>query len=167
MSAEERLHPRAQAKIHVEFHFGSTMGVGTTNDVSEGGLFLETTTLADPGTRIYMRMHLPGAATEHSLKVIGVVRRRVDGTEEGHGPGMGIRFEVAYRRAREALGGFMEDLIRDPDAPRESVYGPEGAPPPPAPSLRGAEPIVSSGASPWLWVFGLAMVTLAVLRLLL
>ncbi|MBM4356702.1 MAG: PilZ domain-containing protein [Deltaproteobacteria bacterium] len=164
MSAEDRQHPRAHAKIRVEFHFGATVGVGHTNDVSEGGLFLETTTLADPGTRIYMRMYLPGAPAESSLKVIGIVRRRIDATEEDHGPGMGIRFEVAYRRAREILGGFMRGLIEAPDAVHDIPQG-DGPVPPAAPSLRGVEAPPSNGASLWLWAFGVAMVTLALLRL--
>lgn len=166
MSAKDRLHPRAQAKIGVEFHFGSTVGVGFTNDVSEGGLFLESETLADPGTRVYMRLRLPGSAPESTLKVIGIVRRRVDVPDGADARGMGIRFEVAYRHARETLGGFMHEIIRDPELGLHTAPAPIDSERPPAPSLSGVEPTPPTPASAWIWGVGFVMLLVALLLFL-
>ncbi len=106
---EARAHPRAPARVRVEYHFGSTMGVGHTNDISEGGLFLHCDDVAEAGTRIYMELYLPGRQNPEALKIIGMVKRTQEDT------GMGIHFEVAYARTRQLLQDFMQDLLDDDD----------------------------------------------------
>jgi hypothetical protein len=117
---EARAHPRARARIKVEFHYGSTTGVGHTMDISEGGIFLNCKRIAQTGTRIYLRLHLPGSQAGEPLKVIGLVTRAVQpksvGGGEDDGGGMGIHFEVAYARTREALGEFIEALLSNAGA---------------------------------------------------
>jgi hypothetical protein len=109
-SAESRQHPRARARIKVEYHFGSTTGVGHTNDISEGGIFLTCSPIAPVGTRIYLRLHLPGSQAGEPLKIIGMVTRSVEKGPQRES-GMGVHFEVAYSRTRESLGGFVDDLL--------------------------------------------------------
>jgi hypothetical protein len=101
---DAREHPRASAKIRVEYQFGSTSGVGHTIDVSEGGLFLSCSDIAEAGTRIYLRLYLPGSGADNPLKIIGEVRH-------SETSGMGIHFEVAYSRTREALARFLHNVF--------------------------------------------------------
>jgi hypothetical protein len=106
-SVDARVHPRARAHIRVEYHFGNTAGVGSTNDISEGGLFMRCDHSAEPGTRVYLRLYLPGSMDGEALKIIGMVKRRRSGAE----PGMGIHFEIAYSKTREQLGDFMRGVL--------------------------------------------------------
>jgi len=164
VSIEARQHPRARAKIRVEFHFGATTGVGTTNDVSEGGLFLETDTIAPEGSRIYLRLHVPGGSATEPLRMIGVVRRQRESLTGQEPHGMGIRFEVAYARARESLGGFIEEALVDPATVRDSTFDE------PRPTDEGSGPLslepATATASIWLWGAVLAALVLAIARLL-
>ncbi len=116
--AEGRQHPRAQARIKVEYHFGSSTGVGYTNDISEGGIYLASSPIAPIGTRIYLRMHLPGSHAGEPLKIIGLGTRAIDSAEGKIKPGMGIHFEVAYARTRESLGDFIDSLLAIGQDPR-------------------------------------------------
>lgn len=167
MSAEARQHPRARAKILVEFHHGSTTGLGQTNDVSEGGMFLETDTLAPVGTRVYLRLRIPGEDGETTSSMIGVVRRVEPEGRDGGPRGMGIRFEVAYAKARLSLGGFVGEALTDPDAAqvRLSALPPAPGSEEPAPSSEALPPGGGTGA--WWWALGIAMVLAAALRVLL
>jgi hypothetical protein len=122
---DAREHPRASARIKVEYNFGSTTGVGHTLDISEGGLFLSCHRIAQPGTRVYLRLYLPGSALGDPLKVIGVVvRAREPFASSGKNPadeGMGIHFEVAYARTREALNDFVQNLLLHPDLGGQNI----------------------------------------------
>lgn len=118
---EARAHRRARARVRVEYHFGGTIGVGFTNDISEGGLFLHCEEIAPPGTRVYMELYLPGRRHPEALKIIGMVKRASDRA------GMGIRFEVAYARTRQLLHDFMHDLLDDEEIMSKRPYAPEGA----------------------------------------
>lgn len=161
MSVDARLHPRARAAIRVEFQFGGTRAEGVTNDVSEGGIYLETDVAAEPGTRIYLRLFLPGDESAPPLEMVGVVRRRSERPSEHGAVGLGVRFEIAHARARVALGEFIAAITRDPSAPRESML-------PARPALESSpdERAPSEGsAGIWVWGLGLALVVLAVLRL--
>jgi len=128
---DAREHPRASARIKVEYNFGSTTGVGHTTDISEGGLFLCCRRIAQPGTRVYLRLHLPGSMTGEPLKVIGVVvRSRQPFSMAGGDPskeGMGIHFEVAYAKTREALNDFVNNLLLHPDLGGQNIQMVPGA----------------------------------------
>jgi len=111
---ESRAHPRAKAHIKVEYHFGTTTGIGHSDDISEGGLLLSCDHPAEPGTRVYLRLHLPGSQSADPLKLIGVVTRSMPRTgmeDADAGPAMAVAFQVAYSRTREQLHGFMEMLF--------------------------------------------------------
>jgi hypothetical protein len=131
---DAREHPRAKARIKVEYHFGSTTGAGHTADISEGGMFLACADTAQQGARVYLRIYLPGSQAGDPLKIIGVVTRADRPVVSGATPakrrqGMGIHFEVAYSRTRESLSDFMRTLLIHPDAlgEIERLAGPETA----------------------------------------
>ena len=132
---EARAHPRARAHIKVEYHFGGTTGVGHSHDISEGGIFLFCDRVARPGTRVYLRLHLPGSRAGDPLKIIGLVKRAVDpfrvGSDQGTPSGMGVEFEVAYARTREQLADFVETLLsagqQDPPPAIQEIGGAYGA----------------------------------------
>lgn len=112
---DARAHPRARAQIEVEYRFGGTTGVGHSTDISEGGIFLHCDRVARAGSRVYLRLHLPGSRAGHPLAIVGVVKRtREPLTVAGNPapqPGMGIEFEVAYARTRVQLADFVETML--------------------------------------------------------
>ena len=112
---ESRAHPRAKAHIKVEYHFGTTTGIGHTDDISEGGLLLSCDHPASPGARVYLRLHLPGSESADPLKLIGVVTRSTPRAGADSGPAMAIAFQVAYSRTRDQLHEFMEMLFEGSD----------------------------------------------------
>ncbi|MEZ4444856.1 MAG: PilZ domain-containing protein [Polyangiaceae bacterium] len=112
--ADSRVHPRAKAQIKVEYHYGTTTGIGHSDDISEGGLFLLCDRPAAKGTRIYLRLHLPGSRSGDPLKLIGVVTRatgRIGLVESDPHMGMAIKFQVAYSRTKQELHDFMDLLL--------------------------------------------------------
>jgi len=152
---EARAHPRAPARVRVEYQFGSTIGVGHTNDISEGGLFLHCDDIATPGTRIYMELYLPGRQHPDALKIIGMVKRVEEGT------GMGIHFEVAYARTRQLLHDFMHDLLDDEEGASKRTHAPDVAVES-AVSEAGPTGMTWSGTSQLLIRFLLASVVVAI-----
>jgi hypothetical protein len=123
MPGEAREHPRAMARVKVEYHFGTTTNLGHTSDLSEGGMFLACRDVAPPGTRVYLRLFMPGSHAGEPLKIIGFVTRAVNAGETG----MGIHFEVAYARTREQLADFLANLraAAAPPAPIKALSGGE------------------------------------------
>jgi hypothetical protein len=116
---ESRAHPRAQAQIKVEYHHGTTTGVGYTDNISEGGIYLMCDHPASPGTRVYLRLHLPGSDTGDPVKLIGVATRSTyqEGVHDPDtSPGMAISFEVAYSRTKEQLHDFMAMIFDEASA---------------------------------------------------
>jgi uncharacterized protein (TIGR02266 family) len=109
--AEAREHPRAPAKIRVDYQYGNVTGVGHTHDISQGGIFLTCQRVAPAGTRVYLRLHLPGSRGGEPLKIIGLVTRSVAPEANPSAAGMGVHFEVAYARTRDSLGDFVDDLL--------------------------------------------------------
>ncbi len=152
---EARAHPRAPARVRVEYHFGSTIGVGYTNDISEGGLFLHCDDFATPGTRIYMELYLPGRLHPEALKIIGMVKRVQNEA------GMGIHFEVAYARTRQLLQDFMHDLLDDERGMARRTHAPE-VPVESAEAEIEATGVTWSGTSQLLIRFLLASVVVAI-----
>lgn len=109
----------------MEYHFGKQTGVGYSRNLSESGVFIECAEPAAAGQRIYMRLYLPEKPA-YALKIIGLVKRVEPASSDT--PGMGIQFEVAYAKTRDALLAFIEETIafgqsRQPIADHE--YHPE------------------------------------------
>lgn len=111
---ESRAHPRAKAQIKVEYHHGTTTGIGHSDDISEGGIYLSCNQPAAPGTRVYLRLHLPSSPSGDPLKLIGVVTRSTNQRtmpDVDSSPGMAIAFQVAYARTKDQLHDFMQMLL--------------------------------------------------------
>jgi hypothetical protein len=110
----------------VEYSYGATVGAGFTTDISEGGTFVLCGKIAQPGVRIYLRIHLPGSRAGDPLKIIGTVARSTErfGMVHDARQGMGIQFEEAYAGTRETLHEFMQNLLVHPGAEEiEAVPG--------------------------------------------
>lgn len=131
------------------------MGVGHTNDISEGGLFLHCDDVAEPGTRIYMELYLPGRRNPEALKIIGMVKRTRQDT------GMGIHFEVAYARTRQLLQDFMQDLLDHEEGISMRTFAPQVAVES-AEAEGGTTGVTWSGTSQLLIRFLLAAVVVAI-----
>jgi hypothetical protein len=100
-------------------------GVGYSCNLSESGVFIECGDPAPLGKRVYMRLYLPHKSG-HPLKIIGLVKRVAPSGSDK--TGMGIQFEVAYARTREALLEFIEEILAFGQAAlpeRDDNYRPE------------------------------------------
>lgn len=84
---------------------------GLTNDISEGGLFVATVALMDPGSEITLAFTLPDGGDP--IEVTGIVRwvRDFDGGRDAP-PGYGVQFNDLPAAARDRISAFVRR--RDP-----------------------------------------------------
>jgi uncharacterized protein (TIGR02266 family) len=107
-SAEQRRH--ARKAVNVEFRGKDAGGEGELSlvgaDLSQGGTFLRSDVLLEPGETLSLEFHLPGASTSLKAQVrVAWVRRFPDAEAPA---GMGIEFlampEADRRLLETALG---------------------------------------------------------------
>ena len=85
---------RVPTHLKVRFTRGSTIDVSSTQEISEGGLFLITCRPLAPGTPLHLE----------------IVRR----TDDGDGPaGMGIRFNHPDEEQQAAIGTLVERALSE------------------------------------------------------
>ncbi len=110
--ADRRIEARLPANVSAEFKVAGRVGRALTVDISEGGLFLNTSEKAELGERLFLRL-LPGPG-EPEIRVVGAVRRVVK-PGEGPLPGLGIQFETLFSPNKEKLERFLADLLGEKD----------------------------------------------------
>ena len=69
--AEKRTLKRIRRRLSLRFGVDKPVRLAFTEDVTEGGLFIKTTNLYPPGTRVYIEHILPD---ESRVKVTGCIR---------------------------------------------------------------------------------------------
>ena len=108
---------RVRVQVGVDLHTQSNFFVGTSLNLSEGGLFVATRSEVPVGSEVDLGFTLPGGAT---LQVRGVVRwrRAADERTPLATSGVGIQFVDASEQALAEVRAFIEQ--RDP-----LVYGEE------------------------------------------
>ena len=92
-------------------------------DLSQTGVFIETSNLLPVGTSVRLKFKVSGAAQRHSVTAEGRVARQMTTDEaaaQGLSPGLGIRFEWVPA-GDMALFHFISDRLRVIRAPRPSV----------------------------------------------
>ena len=94
-----RSSPRVVLGIPVSYRFGNTIAAALTLNISTGGLAIRTTSPLDPGTRLKVRLRLPGTKNEmHVDARVAWVDRRV---------GMGLQFNRVDAADRKAIEEFV------------------------------------------------------------
>jgi uncharacterized protein (TIGR02266 family) len=102
----KRMHERLPTHLHVEMVAGdvSAKTTGPSMNLSEGGIFLATTSLLEVGTQLQLYL----ASSERTVEVQGVVAwTRSEGTDEGP-PGMGVRFTEMENSQRSHIEQILD-----------------------------------------------------------
>ena len=93
--SEKRQHPRRQVEAEISFQVDSGDRTSAScRDVSIGGMFIETTTVAPYGANVRLFLRLPGLKDE---AVVDAIVRWVKPT------GMGVQFQRMGARETHAL----------------------------------------------------------------
>lgn len=105
-AVNNRIHPRAQLKVQVDFESDHNFFTGFSSDISEGGLFVATVNIQPLGSPVEVAFALPSG---EQVMARGRVRwvREADARGHSEQPGMGIQFEALSEDAREAVQQFI------------------------------------------------------------
>lgn len=107
---QKRKHPRANAYLCIDLCSEHNFWTGLTMNISEGGVFVATHVLLDPGTVVSMHLVLPQAR----ILTLGEVRWRREYTgDDDVPPGMGIQFVKLDPTSLKAVRDFVTK-IREP-----------------------------------------------------
>jgi uncharacterized protein (TIGR02266 family) len=102
---------RVPTHLKVRFTRGSTIDITSTQEISEGGLFLITCRPLAPGTPLHLEIDTGSAAAP--IEVEGTVAW-VRSSEDESGPsGMGIRFNYPDEETQAAIGTLVERALSD------------------------------------------------------
>ncbi len=102
---------RVPTHLKVRFTRGSTIDVSSTQEISEGGLFLITRRPLAPGTPLHLE--IDDGDLEAPIEVEGTVTwfRRTD--DEDGPAGMGIRFDHPDEEKQAAIGTLVERALSE------------------------------------------------------
>jgi uncharacterized protein (TIGR02266 family) len=102
---------RVPTHLKVRFTRGSTIDISSTQEISEGGLFLITRHPLAPGTPLHLEIDTGSAAAP--IEVEGTVAW-VRSSEDESGPsGMGVRFNYPDEETQAAIGTLVERALSD------------------------------------------------------
>ena len=105
MKIEKRRNPRTLIKIQVDYASEGAYLYDYSRDLSEGGIFIQTTNPKNIGDRIQLKFILPELLEE--IKALGEVAWVNQKDVEGLTPGMGVRF-INLDKEKSAL---IQDVI--------------------------------------------------------
>ena len=103
---EQRAETRIPIRILVEYERLDDFLADYTANVSLGGMFIQTPSPLDVGTRFRLRLRIPGRA--RPVETYGEVRWRVR-TDDGPTAGMGIAFDVLMPGDLRAVEHWLRD----------------------------------------------------------
>jgi uncharacterized protein (TIGR02266 family) len=110
ISLRERMEGRIPVSLKVEFRARSKDHVAYTKDLSPHGAFIKSPQPLPVGTRLKLKIHLPGERAALSLD--GEVMRAVRPAAGSHLlPGIGVRFLDASPEARRALQELIDERL--------------------------------------------------------
>lgn len=101
-----REHRRVRLALQVSYRSTGSFLVSYSVDMSQGGLFIETTRPREVGTELELWLAIPGAQQDVRLKGKVVWIRRE--TQAGHPPGMGVKFQ----QVEADCGQLIDQLVR-------------------------------------------------------
>lgn len=102
---ERRKSGRAELVVRVEYRTVDELFSDFARNINEGGIFVETDSPPEQGTRVDLQFRLPGSDTP--VRATGTVVH-VGRDESGETTGMGIEFEELDGPTRERIN----DLVR-------------------------------------------------------
>lgn len=101
-----REHRRVRIALEVSYRSMGSFLVSYSVDISQGGLFIETTRPKELGTEMELWLAIPGAQQDVRLKGTVVwIRRDAQG---GQPPGMGVQF----KQVEDDCGQLIDQLVR-------------------------------------------------------
>jgi uncharacterized protein (TIGR02266 family) len=99
-SFNRRASPRVVLGIPVSYRYGNTIAAALTLNLSRGGVAIRTTSPLEPGSRLRVRLRLPGAKREIDAEArVAWTDRRV---------GMGLQFERVEALDQQAIDEFVD-----------------------------------------------------------
>lgn len=101
-----RIDPRYERQLEVEVLFEGKKQTSRTQNISLGGLYLESATALPIGTTVQLRFQLP--TQPEPVEVAGDVRWVVRKGGTGEVTGLGIRFQGLRARDVWALNRFFQ-----------------------------------------------------------
>ena len=104
---ERRHSARAPVTVRVEYATVDAMFSEFSQNINEGGLFIETEQPLDLGEQVHLHFRLPGSP--EPVKVTGRVAW-IDEGGSGEVPGMGIEFEDLDDQARRQINDLVQRL---------------------------------------------------------
>jgi len=100
-----RVHFRILVRVEVEGESDQGFFMGTSADISQSGMLLETDKKLTPGSTVVLQFVIPGE--NEPLRIRGNVAR-LDETNFMEKVGLGIKFEEMSDKASELLSSFIE-----------------------------------------------------------
>jgi len=106
-TVERRRAPRVSLHTEVTLSSDSNFYTGFTTDLSDGGIFVATCAVYEPGTEVKLRFSLPGSG---SIETEGIVRWTREYNEKTPDifPGMGIEFASLSMESHAAIAAFTQ-----------------------------------------------------------
>lgn len=107
---QERQHERRDARLEVNAKDGHQFFTGFTENISAGGLFVQTYQTLPLGSRFDLAFRVPGV--DYDFDCMCEVRwvREYDDTRPGTLPGMGVNFLNLNAQETELLDGALSRL---------------------------------------------------------
>ncbi|MBX3228591.1 MAG: PilZ domain-containing protein [Labilithrix sp.] len=110
--ADARRSPRAIAYLCIDLCSEHNFWTGLTMNISEGGVFVATHVMLEPGTLVGLHLELPNRG--HRIMTLGEVRwSRAYTGDDDVPPGLGIKFVGLDLGSLAAIRKFMT-TIREP-----------------------------------------------------
>ena len=107
---ERRRFDRADCTIRVDYGSVDELFSEFTRDINEGGLFIETDSPLELGSRVGLQFTLPESAeTFHATGTVMWVRPRVD-ESTGEPIGMGVEFDELDAEERSKINELVRSL---------------------------------------------------------
>ena len=107
---ERRLSARAAVTVRVDYATVDAMFSEFTQNINEGGLFIESETLLDLDEQVHLQFRLPGV--DDPIKVNGRVAWIREAGADGP-PGIGVEFENLDADARLRIDEIVQELRVD------------------------------------------------------
>jgi type IV pilus assembly protein PilZ len=109
-TSERRKSERTGLVVRVDYRTVDELFTEFTQNINEGGLFVETETPHPTGTVVWLQFRVPGS--DDPLDVEGRVVWTQD-SSSGESSGMGIEFDDLDRQARERINHLVRQLRAD------------------------------------------------------
>jgi len=102
---------RVPTRLKVRFTRGSTIEIGSTQEISEGGLFLITRRPLAPGTPLHLEIDQGDLGAPIEIEgTVAWVRKADEGCDP---PGMGIRLDFPDEEIQAAIGALVERALSE------------------------------------------------------